>query len=105
MEHGNLVIIVVWKNNLLSWLNTVNNFLLYKNIFICYIIIMDTMKMTIINNSSLSGIPEEIIDWIGFHPFNEVNDLLDEHNLRISEYDKIMNAGHLIEQRITIVDK
>jgi hypothetical protein len=35
----------------------------------------------------------------------EVNELLDEHNLRISEYDKIMNAGHLIEQRITIVDK
>lgn len=66
---------------------------------------MDTMKMTIINKSSLSGIPAEIVDWIGFHPFNEVNDLLDEHNLKISEYDKIMNAGHLIEQRITIVDK
>ena len=66
---------------------------------------MDTMKMTIINKSSLSGIPEEIIDWLGFHPLNELNDVLDEHNLKISEYDKIMNAGHLIEQKITIVDK
>lgn len=42
---------------------------------------MDTMKMTIINNSSLSGIPGELID------------------------EKIMNAGHLIEQKIIIVDK
>ena len=66
---------------------------------------MDTMKMTIINNSSLSGIPEEIIDWVGFHRLSELNDILDEHNLKISEYDKIMNAGHLIEQKITIVDK
>jgi hypothetical protein len=61
--------------------------------------------MTIINNSSLSGIPEEIIDWVGFHTLSELNDILDEHNLKISEYDKIMNAGHLIEQKITIVDK
>ena len=36
---------------------------------------------------------------------SELNDILDEHNLKISEYDKIMNAGHLIEQKITIVDK
>ena len=61
--------------------------------------------MSFNNNSSLSGIPEEIIDWVGFHPLSELNDILDEHNLKISEYDKIMNAGHLIEQKITIVDK
>lgn len=66
---------------------------------------MDTMKMTIINNSSLSGIPEEIIDQLDFYSFNELNNVLNEHNLKISEYDKIMNAGHLIEQKITIVDK
>lgn len=66
---------------------------------------MDTTKMTIINKSSLTGIPEVIVDLIGMYPFNEVNDLLDEYNLKISEYDKIMNNGHLIEQIIIIVDK
>lgn len=66
---------------------------------------MDTMKLTIVNKSSLSGIPDEIIDLLGIHPLNEVNDHLDAHNLKILEYDKIMNAGHLVEQRITVVDK
>lgn len=66
---------------------------------------MDTMKLTIVNKSSLSGIPDDIIDLLGIHSLNEVNDHLDAHNLKISEYDKIMNAGHLVEQRITVVDK
>ncbi len=61
--------------------------------------------MTIINKSSLSGIPEELIDLLEVHTLNEANEYLDEHSLKISEYEKIMNAGHLIEQRITIVDK
>ncbi len=63
------------------------------------------MKMTIINKSSLSGIPEELIDLLEVHTLNEANEYLAEHSLKISEYEKIMNAGHLIEQRITIVDK
>lgn len=66
---------------------------------------MDTMKMTIINKSSLSGIPGELIDLLEVHTLNEANEYLDEHSLKISEYEKIMNAGHLIEQKITIVDK
>ena len=66
---------------------------------------MDTMKMTIINKSSLSGIPGELIDLLEIHTLNEANEYLDEHSLKISEYEKIMNAGHLIEQKITIVDK
>ena len=63
------------------------------------------MKMTIINKSSLSGIPGELIDLLEVHTLNEANEYLDEHSLKISEYEKIMNAGHLIEQKITIVDK
>lgn len=66
---------------------------------------MDTMKMTIVNKSSLSGIPGELIDLLEVHTLNEANEYLDEHSLKISEYEKIMNAGHLIEQKITIVDK
>lgn len=66
---------------------------------------MDTMKMTIINKSSLSGIPGELVDLLEVHTLNEANEYLDEHSLKISEYEKIMNAGHLIEQKITIVDK
>lgn len=61
--------------------------------------------MTIINKSSLSGIPGELIDLLEVHTLNEANEYLDEHSLKISEYEKIMNAGHLIEQKITIVDK
>lgn len=61
--------------------------------------------MTIINKSSLSGIPGELVDLLEVHTLNEANEYLDEHSLKISEYEKIMNAGHLIEQKITIVDK
>lgn len=61
--------------------------------------------MTIVNKSSLSGIPGELIDLLEVHTLNEANEYLDEHSLKISEYEKIMNAGHLIEQKITIVDK
>ena len=61
--------------------------------------------MTIINKSSLSGIPGELIDLLEVHTLNEANEYLNEHSLKISEYEKIMNAGHLIEQKITIVDK
>lgn len=61
--------------------------------------------MTIVNKSSLSGIPGELIDLLEVRTLNEVNEYLDEHSLKISEYEKLMNAGHLIEQKITIVDK
>lgn len=66
---------------------------------------MDTMKLTIINNSSLSGIPDELMTLLEVHTLNEANEYLETHSLKISEYDKIMNAGHLIEQKIIIVDK
>jgi len=65
---------------------------------------MDTMKLTIINNSSLSGIPEEVIDLISFQTLNQANEILSDYDLKISEYEKVMNAGHLIEQKITLVD-
>lgn len=61
--------------------------------------------MTIVNKSSLSGIPGELVDLLEVHTLNEANEYLEEHSLKISEYEKIMNAGHLIEQKITIVDK
>jgi hypothetical protein len=35
---------------------------------------------------------------------HEFNDALLLHNLRIDEYEKVMDAGHLIEQKITIID-
>lgn len=63
------------------------------------------MKLTIINNSSLSGIPDELMTLLEVHTLNEANEYLETHSLKISEYDKIMNAGHLIEQKIIIVDK
>ena len=62
------------------------------------------MKLTIINNSSLSGIPEEVIDLISFQTLNQANEILSDYDLKISEYEKVMNAGHLIEQKITLVD-
>ena len=62
------------------------------------------MKLTIINNSSLSGIPEEVIDLISFHTLNQANEVLADYDLKISEYEKVMNAGHLVEQKITLVD-
>ena len=62
------------------------------------------MKLTIINNSSLSGIPEEVIDLISFHTLNQANEILSDYDLKISEYEKVMNAGHLVEQKITLVD-
>ena len=62
------------------------------------------MKLTIINNSSLSGIPEEVIDLISFNTLNQANEILSDYDLKISEYEKVMNAGHLVEQKITLVD-
>ena len=62
------------------------------------------MKLTIINNSSLSGIPEEVIDLISFQTLNQANEILSDYDLKISEYEKVMNAGHLVEQKITLVD-
>lgn len=61
--------------------------------------------MTIINKSSLSGIPGELIDLLEVYALNEANEYLDKYSLKISEYEKIMNAGHLIEQKITVADK
>jgi hypothetical protein len=65
---------------------------------------MDTMKLTIINNSSLSGIPEEVIDLISFQTLNQANEILSDYDLKISEYEKVMDAGRLVEQKITLVD-
>ena len=66
---------------------------------------MDTTKLTVINNSSLSGIPDDLMDALTFMTLNKANELLEGHNLRISEYDKIMDHGRLVEQRITLVDR
>lgn len=66
---------------------------------------MDTTRLTVINNSSLSGIPDDLLDALTFMTLNRANDLLEGYNLRISEYDKIMDSGRLVEQRITLVDR
>jgi hypothetical protein len=66
---------------------------------------VDTTRLTVINNSSLSGIPDDLLDALTFMTLNRANDLLEGYNLRISEYDKIMDNGRLVEQKITLVDR
>lgn len=63
---------------------------------------MDLVNLTIINNSRLSAIPEEVIDSLTFKTLNQANELLESYNLKILEYDQIMDAGKLIEQKIII---
>lgn len=76
----------------------------YRRIFY-YIIGMDTVKMTIVNKTSLSGIPEEVIDMLTFHTLNQANEMLSDYNLKISEMENIISGGHLMEQKITFVDR
>ena len=60
---------------------------------------MDTTKLTVINNSSLSGIPDDLLDDLMFKTLGRANELLEGHNLRISDH------GRMVEQRITLVDR
>lgn len=65
---------------------------------------MDIEKMKLINRSSQAILPEDVINSLSATTMHEFNDALLLHNLRIDEYEKIMDAGHLIEQKITIID-
>jgi hypothetical protein len=52
----------------------------------------------------MSAIPQEVLDSILFKSLSEANDVLSDHNIKIAEYDQIMDAGKLVEQKLTIVD-
>ena len=65
---------------------------------------MDMVNVSIINKTSLSAIPQDVLDGILFKSLGDANEVLQEHNIKISEYDQVMDAGKLIEQRLTIVD-
>lgn len=65
---------------------------------------MDMEKMILINRSSQAVLPEDVITSLSATTMHEFNDALLLHNLRIDEYEKVMNAGHLIEQRMIIKD-
>jgi len=65
---------------------------------------MDMLNVSIINKTSMSAIPQEVLDSILFKSLSEANDVLSDHHIKIAEYDQIMDAGKLVEQKLTIVD-
>lgn len=62
------------------------------------------LNVSIINKTSMSAIPQEVLDSILFKSLSEANDVLSDHHIKIAEYDQIMDAGKLVEQKLTIVD-
>lgn len=62
------------------------------------------LNVSIINKTSMSAIPQEVLDSILFKSLTEANDVLSDHHIKIAEYDQIMDAGKLVEQKLTIVD-
>lgn len=65
---------------------------------------MDMLNVSIINKTSMSAIPQEVLDSILFKSLSEANDVLSDHHIKIAEYDQVMDAGKMVEQKLTIVD-
>lgn len=62
------------------------------------------LNVSIINKTSMSAIPQEVLDSILFKSLSEANDVLSDHHIKIAEYDQVMDAGKMVEQKLTIVD-
>ena len=60
-------------------------------------------KVKIVNKSSRE-LPEEAVDAISFRTLTDANEILEEYNLKISEMEREIEDGHLINQTLTITD-
>lgn len=61
------------------------------------------MKIRVINKSSRE-LPEELADACMQLTITDVNNVADEYNLKIVEYEKIFDDGELLEVIYTIGD-
>ena len=62
------------------------------------------VKYKIINNSSRE-IPQELTEEMMFRPLSEVQQILEEYNLKITKFDvEFDDNGHAIKQTLTIED-
>lgn len=61
------------------------------------------VKVKIINNSSRE-IPQELTEDMMIKPLSEVQQILEEYNLKCHSYEMVYNNKELSEQIITIID-
>lgn len=61
------------------------------------------VKVKIINNSSRE-IPQELTEEMIFKSLTEVQQILDEYNLKCYSYEMVYDDKKLLEQIITIID-
>ena len=61
------------------------------------------VKVKIINNSSRE-IPQELTEEMNFKPLSEVQQILEEYNLKCQSYEMVYDNKELSEQIITIND-
>lgn len=61
------------------------------------------MKYKVINKSHRE-LPEEIANACGNMSIGEINDIAEEYNLKIIEYEKVFEECKLVEETFTIGD-
>ena len=59
------------------------------------------VKVKIVNKSKRE-LPEEVIEALTFKTVSEANDILDEYNLKIVEYERVLKDAKIKEQIFTI---
>lgn len=60
-------------------------------------------KVKIVNKSSRE-LPEEVVDAISFKTLTDVNEVLEEYNLKILEMERDIEDEKLVTQTFTIAD-
>ena len=60
-------------------------------------------KVKIVNKSSRE-LPEEVVDAISFKTLTDVNEVLEEYNLKILEMERDIEDETLVTQTFTIAD-
>lgn len=51
-----------------------------------------------IKNQSKRELPEEVIDALTFNSISEANDILEEYNLKLIEYERVLKDAKVVEQ-------
>ena len=68
---------------------------------------MFDVKVKIINKSS-KHLPQEVVDSLTFKTIDEANTVLEDYNLRISEYiteyERVLNGARDTKEQIFIID-
>lgn len=59
------------------------------------------VKVKIVNKSKRE-LPEEVIEALTFKTVSEANDILEEYNLKIVEYERVLKDAKIKEQIFTI---